>query len=188
MDYIKSLIFPLNDKCLYHTLIGKVIKSTYHNYINYIYFEKYPTVKFHINTTPSEDFIGNYYLIHYTEVIQYGYDIGSNIYDDSLLFDIKSMNIIESESICYLEKYKDKFNIHVSCLCCGDEITIDKFKKCHGKVVKHYIWDDTMLEDKFRFNGCDECYCSRRHYPGTSCKKYEYDCNNCYQHRKIEVV
>jgi len=184
MEFLKAIFLPINDKHLYNTYIGIVLKVTNITGIRCIYFERYPSIKFYMPRDFQRDQIkeGMCILISYREHIDYGIRID----DDIISFFIKTIDIVPNYSINSLRKNTNKFFLEVHCLYCGDNLQLDKFEKCSGTVVRHYCYNDTIMEDEFMYNACNICYCSRRHYPGWKCKKQMYRCTNCYVQRVVE--
>ena len=161
MQYLSYVIFPVDTNYLYHTYIGHISEIER----DYVYFKFNPTIKFYIKNLPNTIQEGERVLINYQEVV-------GNIYTS---FYIKTIDIVPNLKSNSLTMY---------CLFCGNKLLLSKFKRCKGYIVKHYEWDDTILEDVYKYDNCNLCH--DRNVLGYQCKKERYTCPHCNTIRTTE--
>lgn len=168
MEFITNLIFPINTDKLYHSYIGTVDKIVRNNKITFVYFKSNPNTAFYIHNPLYENILdGDKILIHYQEIV-------NELFTS---FEVKHVHTITND---YVE------SMTVYCLFCGRSLLYSKFKQCQGTIVKHYSWDDMLLEDVYTHDGCSEFFCNNRDDSlWTPCSRKEYTCCHCNTTRVI---
>ena len=168
MEYLRCLFCPIDTNRLYHTYTGNISRIERGQGISYIYFKEHPTVKFKIysrdlpNNIQEEERV----LINYQEIVT----------------NYTSFYIITLDIVPNLKSN----SLGVYCLFCGHTLLLRSFKQCNGYIVKHYEWDDILLEDVYKYNVCSDFWCNNRDgILGSRCQRQKYTCAHCDTTREI---
>lgn len=167
MEYIKSIIYPLDKNKLYHTYIGEIIDVKYS--CLRIYFKELPTLPFYVNDIHVSEniYVNSHVLINYKECLTSG--------DSNPKLIIISIHVIP---------IINKFNhITLCCLTCGHKLHLIDFKKCKGFISEYNDYDWNSHEDRYS-KFCRSCGYDSGPL-GSKCRLKIYICQCCYSERIV---